>query len=396
MWLPMSCYMTLPKLKSQISSFAGGVNRKNDDTIILIDDMHLQSNINVNVLDYLRMWAKNRGHHNVPSKSFDSLCNLKTLMTFDLKYGLQSFKKEKNIDISKNRYTFYSHMIYIPPIHRSKVKHILQKVASYRLDLMYDHPLTGLHVPLIHSLMCIDEYFRKNVTKLKYSQFNNPNSITTKKLVLETLLTRALEKQEEIDSTLSVAQVLMSLTSQFYLLRVLDPSTKIKMEKDIGEIIIKEFKLTQNDLQREGLHKKDIENLKKVKEQLERLSKSASQTTSSSKKTGYETIKCIGDNFAHESKRILEQIECGIQNHLIVSPTNVPVEDIIKVSCQIGGYSFFPVFNSKLVSRYFDAHLFKTALQSSIKATKKGMSKKVVVYISDSHHSDISYADLLN
>jgi len=102
-------------------------------------------------------------------------------MTFDLKYGLQSMKKMKNIDISKNRYTYYSHAVYIPPIHRNKIKRILQGIASYRLDTMYEHPLNGLHIPLIQSLMCIDEYFRKNVTKLKYSQFNSSNSITNKK-----------------------------------------------------------------------------------------------------------------------------------------------------------------------------------------------------------------------
>ena len=72
MWLPMSCYMTLPKLKSEIRNFAGGVNRKSDDTLILIDDLHLQSNIKVDILDYLRMWSKNRGHYNIKEKSFDS------------------------------------------------------------------------------------------------------------------------------------------------------------------------------------------------------------------------------------------------------------------------------------------------------------------------------------
>ena len=50
--------MTLSKLKAEIVNFAGGVNRKHDDTLILIDDLHLQSNIKVDILDYLRMWTK--------------------------------------------------------------------------------------------------------------------------------------------------------------------------------------------------------------------------------------------------------------------------------------------------------------------------------------------------
>jgi energy-coupling factor transporter ATP-binding protein EcfA2 len=153
LWLPMSCYMTLPKLKSEITNFAGGVNRKHDDAIILIDDLHLQSNIKVDILDYLRMWSKNRGHYNVEEKSFDSLCNLKTIMTFDLKYGIQSMKTMKNIDITQNRYTYYSHSIYIPQINKTKIKRILQGIAAYRLDAMFDHPLNGLHIPLIQSVM---------------------------------------------------------------------------------------------------------------------------------------------------------------------------------------------------------------------------------------------------
>ena len=203
----MSCYLTLPKLKSEVANFAGGEKRKHDDRLILIDDLHLQSNINVDVLDYLRMWTVNGSYYNIKNKKSESLCNLKTLMTFDLKYGIQSMKSMKNIDISQNRYTYYCHSVYIPPMGRNKMKRILQGIASYRLDTMYEHPLNGLHVPLVQSLMSIDEYFRKNITMLKYSQFNNSNSITNKKRLLETILTRVLDKEEEIDTAALVAQV---------------------------------------------------------------------------------------------------------------------------------------------------------------------------------------------
>ena len=50
----------------------------------------------------------------------------------------------------------------------------------------------------------------------------------------------------------------------------------------------------------------------------------------------------------------------------------------------------------RLVSRYFEASRFKEAIQSCLKTHKKGIKKKVVVYINDIHHSDIAYADLLN
>ena len=164
-------------------------------------------------------------------------------MTFDLKYGIQSMKSLKNIDISQNRYTYYSHAIYIPPIHRNKMRRILQGVVAYRLDALFDHPLNRLSTPLIQSLMSIDEYFRKAVSKLKYSQFNNPNNIINKKKLIETVLARALDKEEDIDTPLAVAEVLLSLTNQFYLLRVLDPVIKTTMYEDISHILTREFNL---------------------------------------------------------------------------------------------------------------------------------------------------------
>ena len=48
------------------------------------------------------------------------------------------------------------------------------------------------------------------------------------------------------------------------------------------------------------------------------------------------------------------------------------------------------------MSRYFDSYGFKAALQSAIKLHKKEVNKKILLYVSDAHHSDITYADLLN
>lgn len=35
-------------------------------------------------------------------------------------------------------------------------------------------------------------------------------------------------------------------------------------------------------------------------------------------------------------------------------------------------------------------------MQSAIKFDKKDVNKKILLYVSDAHHSDITYADLLN
>ena len=264
MWLPMSCYLTLSDLKSEINKFAGGVKKKDEDSVILIDDLHLQSNLNVDVLEYLRMWNKNGGHYNIRSKSFDSLSNLRTVMAFDLKYGIQSSKNIRNIDISRNRFTYYCHSIYIPPIHKSRMKKIFQGIMSYKLDSLHDHPLNSLQLHIIQSLMSVDEYLRKNVNSLKYSQFSNPNNMHNKKHIIETLMTRALDKEEDIDTSKAIAEVILSLCNQIYLLRIVEPSIKFRMYQDLSNIIAKDFQLDHNDVKNQGTAARDNFNLRKV------------------------------------------------------------------------------------------------------------------------------------
>ena len=351
LWLPMSSYITLPHLKTELSNFAGGVMKKNDDCIIFVDDLHLQSNLKVDILEYFRMWTKNRGHYNVKSKTFDSLSNLKTVMTFDIKYGLQSSKLLKNIDISQNRYTYYSHSVYIPPIHRNKMRRIFQGIVNYRLDSLFEHPLNGLHVPLIQSLMTVDEYFRKNVVKLKYSQFNNPNNIFTKKRLLETILTRALDKEEDIDTPQLVAEVVLSLTNQFYLLRIIDPLIKSRMYQDINEILIKEFKLNRNELGENGLAKKDVDNLQKIiKHQAKNKSSIWLAGSIGADKQTVGNVMSIQS--LDESRRLLEQIECGIRYHIIMAP------EIINTFETLRKFSF---------ATFFDAYGIREAIQTAIK-----------------------------
>ena len=82
------------------------------------------------------------------------------------------------------------------------------------------------------------------------------------------MLTRALDKEEEIDTAPLVAQVVLSLTNQFYILRILEPSIKLKMYEDISDILMAEFKINLTELEGEGLGEKDSKNLRKVVQEL--------------------------------------------------------------------------------------------------------------------------------
>jgi hypothetical protein len=143
---------------------------------------------------------------------------------------------------------------------------------------------------------------------MKYSQFNNPNDIFNKKRLVEAVLTRALDKEEEIDTPSLVAQVVLSLSNQLYLLRILDPHIKLTMYKDIGDILMKEFKINPAELGKEGLAKKDNDNLARVKKQHEKLqSKAYSHSFLASNDKICKNI--MSTNSLHECRRLLEQIE---------------------------------------------------------------------------------------
>lgn len=83
-------------------------------------------------------------------------------------------------------------------------------------------------------------------------------------------------------------------------------------------------------------------------------------------------------NSLDECRRLLEQIECGIKHHLVISNESIPMFDVVKATCEIGGYVFYPISEAKSVASYFDAFGFKNALQSAIRANKKTISKKTI------------------
>ena len=85
-----------------------------------------------------------------------------------------------------------------------------------------------------------------------------------KKHIIETLMTRALDKEEDIDTPKAIAEVILSLCNQIYLLRIAEPSIKFRMYQDLSDIIAKDFKLDHNDVKNQGMATRDNFNLRKV------------------------------------------------------------------------------------------------------------------------------------
>jgi len=55
----MTAYLTLKKFKESIDLTFGEGNKIHKNNLIVIDDLHLQSNLNVDIIEFLRMWKQN-------------------------------------------------------------------------------------------------------------------------------------------------------------------------------------------------------------------------------------------------------------------------------------------------------------------------------------------------
>lgn len=83
----MTAYLTLKKFKHSIDQTFGEGNKIHKNNLIVIDDLHLQSNLTTDIIEFLRMWKQNQGHYCVKTSKFKPLGSLNSLMAHDLKFG---------------------------------------------------------------------------------------------------------------------------------------------------------------------------------------------------------------------------------------------------------------------------------------------------------------------
>jgi hypothetical protein len=59
---------------------------KEKKIILIIDDLHLQSNLSINVLEFLRTWCISKGYYDVKSGIFKNIGDFGTLMAENSDY----------------------------------------------------------------------------------------------------------------------------------------------------------------------------------------------------------------------------------------------------------------------------------------------------------------------
>jgi hypothetical protein len=100
--IPMTAYLTLDRLRYKIEEKY--INkRKNvlvpkDPTkkiLLVIDDIHLQRNLKVEVLEFIRSWTTCRGYFDVKAGYFKKVGDFGTIMAENIDYQATSNKKDR-------------------------------------------------------------------------------------------------------------------------------------------------------------------------------------------------------------------------------------------------------------------------------------------------------------
>ena len=68
----MSSYVTIERIKETVESYYLSKRRnllepkdKDRSIVLMIDDVHLQTNMNINILEFLRTWCMSKGYYDI-------------------------------------------------------------------------------------------------------------------------------------------------------------------------------------------------------------------------------------------------------------------------------------------------------------------------------------------
>lgn len=100
--IPMTAYLTMDRLRSKIEEQYIS-KRKNTlvpadpskRIVLVIDDIHLQRNLKIEVLEFIRAWSICRGYFDVSAGFFKKVGEFGTIMAENSEYTATSNKKDR-------------------------------------------------------------------------------------------------------------------------------------------------------------------------------------------------------------------------------------------------------------------------------------------------------------
>jgi hypothetical protein len=80
---------------------------ENKKIIIMIDDLHMQSNLKVNLIEFIRTWTTAGGYFDVSAGYFKRITDFAVIMAQNSAYRVDKCKAEGKEPL-KNRFLFYT------------------------------------------------------------------------------------------------------------------------------------------------------------------------------------------------------------------------------------------------------------------------------------------------
>lgn len=89
----MSAFVSIEKIKETVEQFYHNKRRnllepkdKERNIVLLVEDVHLQSNLSVNILEFLRTWCMSKGYYDIQEGFFKGVGNFVTVTTENTDY----------------------------------------------------------------------------------------------------------------------------------------------------------------------------------------------------------------------------------------------------------------------------------------------------------------------
>ena len=130
--VPMSSYLSFESLRKVIEKQYVAKRKKifspkneNKKIIIMIDDLHLQSNLNINIVEFMRTWTQSNGYFDVGAGFFKRIGDFSIIMAQNSSYRVDKCKLEGRQPL-KNRFLFYTNTQYADEMPIEKYKSFVQ------------------------------------------------------------------------------------------------------------------------------------------------------------------------------------------------------------------------------------------------------------------------------
>jgi len=133
--IPMSAYLTFGKLKEAIEKHYFPKKRNllepkdpHKKIILIIDDLHLHSNLQINVLEFFRSWCSCKGYYDMQEGLFKHLGDFGLMMgeNCDYRRSYCGVGGKTPLESQSNRFLFYSNTLYQDEYDSERIKIFIQ------------------------------------------------------------------------------------------------------------------------------------------------------------------------------------------------------------------------------------------------------------------------------